>query len=94
MLHEVDFTELNICECGAITVIIEGKQYSMTSETFEKRYGIEIGLSLYYNCNHCVNHWGIDICACGSGEKPNECDEEFDVCGLPMQDIDEQITRR
>lgn len=26
-----------------------------------------------YACNHCVNHWGIDLCECGSGEEVGKC---------------------
>ena len=41
-----------------------------------------------YACNHCVNNWGLDLCACGSGETPEECDGEFEECGRPMQNLD------
>lgn len=25
-------------------------------------------------CDHCVNHWGIDLCDCGSEHKVGECE--------------------
>lgn len=37
----------------------------------------------YWNCNHCVNHWGLDLCACGSGEYVDECQENTAYCGQP-----------
>lgn len=39
------------------------------------------------SCNYCVNHWGVDLCACGSGKKVNKCKEGLRECGTPMQDI-------
>lgn len=68
------------CNCGAITVWFEGDSKcgnSMYQDTFDK-----LGLSLEgaeelpqsYCCNHCVNHYGIDLCECGSGERVGECD--------------------
>ena len=72
-------TRYQRCNCGAITVYF-GEQTigsSMYQDTFDK-----LGLSLEgaeempqsYCCNHCVNHWGIDLCECGSGERVGECD--------------------
>ena len=80
--------EYSKCSCGAITVDTEEGQFSMPEELFEARFGDIDDHELvneYGNCNHCVNHWGIDICACGSGEPFAECDGGFDVCGNPMQ---------
>lgn len=65
------------CSCGAITLIFEdGTDTSMCQETFD---AMNIDLSeaeeypQCFACNHCVNHWGIDLCECGSGEKVGEC---------------------
>ena len=48
----------------------------MYQETFDT-LGIDLSnvecLPESYMCNHCINHWGIDLCDCGSGEKPGEC---------------------
>ena len=35
-----------------------------------------------YICDYCINHYGLDICKCGSGEKVNECSCH---CNLPSQ---------
>jgi len=46
------------------------------------------------NCNYCVNHWGIDLCGCGSGEKVGECDNDFQEClnNIPMQSLEENYS--
>lgn len=72
-------TQYQRCKCGAITLWFEGNRIgnAMYQETFDK-----LGLSLdgaeqlpdSYCCDHCVNHWGIDLCECGSGERVGECD--------------------
>jgi hypothetical protein len=82
---DIDFYYLAICECGAITVTTTEREFSMTAETFLKRYGFEVQTHQYTSCNHCVNHWGLDLCACGSGKPVDECDEGFDECGKPYQ---------
>ena len=81
------------CSCGAITVTDDKENYSMSIETFEKiRPQLYISFDAaefgkYENCNHCVNHWGIDLCACGSGETPEKCDNELSMCGTPFQTL-------
>ena len=86
------------CECGAVTATINGQDYSMPVSEFEGLYGAledfsEVMLpQTWGSCNYCVNHWGTDLCACGSGEKADECDCEFDCNGIPMQDIEEGRT--
>ena len=66
------------CKCGAITLGFEnGATSSMYEDTFN---GLCIDLSdsvEYQNtfaCDHCANHYGIDLCDCGSGERVGECD--------------------
>lgn len=86
------------CQCGAVTVEaeLEGgsvQSYSMTEETLNETIGNEaiapvLREEVYVSCNHCVNNWGVDLCACGSGEKPDECDNELEMCGTPMQTLD------
>jgi hypothetical protein len=76
---------ISICECGAITVGLEYGNYSMTSEIFEQVFGFTVNTGMYCNCNHCVNHWGIDLCACGSGEPYDKCEEGYSECGKPLQ---------
>ena len=26
-----------------------------------------------YACDHCINHYGLDICSCGSGKAVGKC---------------------
>jgi uncharacterized protein YchJ len=68
--------DLAPCQCGAVTVYGDDWETSIKeenlklffpNETFKRRE------TTYCNCNHCVNHWGADLCECGSGEEPQEC---------------------
>jgi hypothetical protein len=46
-------------------------------ETFEKLdldTGDATWLHQSYCCDHCVNHWGIDLCECESGARVGECE--------------------
>ena len=45
----------------------------------------------YYNCNYCVNHWGLDLCGCGSGEKFGKCKENTNYCHNPAQSLDDDF---
>jgi hypothetical protein len=83
------------CNCGAVTVIIEGESYSMTHNEFRKRFPsercqLERTMS---NCNYCVNHWGIDLCGCGSGQKYGKCKEKLRECRHVAQDISAGVTK-
>jgi len=86
--------EYGVCECGAVTVYIDGENYSMPKEKFEELFASEpterINGADWYSCNYCVNKWGIDLCGCGSGEKVGECDGDFTECRnkIPMQSIE------
>ena len=53
------------CKCGAVTISFDnGASNSMFWETFEK-LDLDAGDATWLHqsccCNHCVNHWGIDI---------------------------------
>lgn len=70
-------TDYQECNCGAITVWFDnGASNSMRKSTFEK-LNIDVSESYRlpnsYCCNHCVNHYGIDVCECGSGEPVGKC---------------------
>ena len=70
------------CSCGAITLYFaDGATDSVLRKNLSK-FGISLRgvkkLKMGYSgksycCNHCVNHYGIDICSCGSGESPDSC---------------------
>lgn len=76
-----------LCQCGAVTIEkTDSTGVSCMQENLEKYFNIDfndfkkiltqhdIPLHECYICNHCINHWGIDICICGSGEPVNKCD--------------------
>lgn len=80
----MNISEIQECTCGALTVYWEnGTNTSMTPETFDETLPDKDKtptLNKSYNCNHCVNHWGLDLCGCGSGETVGKCEGEFDQC--------------
>ena len=97
------------CSCGAVIVTIDGIEYYMSDATWDLNFegnDIENEDNLYHNCNHCTNNWGVDLCACGSGEKPSECTENipagntgawlgsqtFEGCGTPQQEAPNELT--
>ena len=81
--------EYQKCTCGAITVYVDDVGYSCSMKNRERFFpGMDLRklrrLPETCCCNWCVNHWGLDLCACGSGLPYEECDE-LPVCGTPMQ---------
>ena len=70
--------EYQRCKCGAVTLFFDNGANSSMSEKTRKRLKINLrGIKRYpdtYNCNHCVNHWGVDLCECGSGEEVGKCE--------------------
>lgn len=86
------------CECGAITVYAGKKSYSCKAENL-RRFFPDLDLSVINEdnkvkkCNHCVNHYGLDLCACGSGEPYETCASGFDICGKPMQSLERGYNR-
>jgi hypothetical protein len=71
-------THIQKCVCGAITIVYDnGVSNSMYQETFDR---LKLDIPQVHVipdsscCNHCINHWGIDLCECGSGEKVGECE--------------------
>lgn len=82
--------------CGAYTVQLEtgDNSISMSPELFNKHFpGVSVDQETC-NCNHCVNHWGIDLCACGSGEHYTTCSENLPVCGKPYQELGDIYVKR
>ena len=82
---------LSICSCGAATVEWNGAEYCCQADDLEKYFPdlvgtkpeIEVG-----GCNYCINHWGLDLCGCGSGEKFGECTEGYEACQRRAQDLE------
>lgn len=87
---EIEIIEYSKCNCGAITLYFNNNtSCSMSQETFEKLcldLSVSVELQETYCCNHCVNHYGIDLCSCGSGEKVGHCEcgstEPMEYLGL------------
>lgn len=80
------------CSCGAYTTVINGIEYSMLEDDFHKRFGYERPRHVVSTCNYCMNNLGIDLCACGSGEKFDKCGESTPICGVPIQILVEPHT--
>lgn len=73
--------------CGAITVTCNEFTNSMPIELFKKNFkNLRISREVI-NCDYCINHWGIDLCGCGSGEKLGKCENDFYECrhNIPAQ---------
>ena len=83
------------CSCGAYTITIRDVNYSMKPVTLRQvfrvtkvpRFSKKIRLPDSYCCDWCVNHWGVDLCACGSGKPIDTCNNNTIVCGNPSQVI-------
>jgi hypothetical protein len=80
------------CECGAITVEINGASYSMPRKIFLDKFpGEKVPRKTMGCCDYCVNKWGVDLCGCGSGKKFKKCKEGYAECRRPAQSIEEEI---
>ena len=85
------------CSCGAIYIYIDNvrESFSMCEDTFIRcfsEFAVNIQDDKFLHCDHCVNHWGVDLCACGSGELVGECQEGLSMCNKPHQNIIECAT--
>ena len=68
------------CDCGAITIYTDKMSYSCYQKNLKKFFpGIDLRKLVRYPqsfcCDHCVNHYGLDLCGCGSGNPFGKCDE-------------------
>ena len=85
---ELKVVEYSRCQCGAITLTFDNGAHSSMRESTRKKLHISLRgarkMQTVYCCDHCVNHYGIDLCSCGSGKKVGKCD-----CGStePMQQL-------
>ncbi len=83
-----------VCSCGAITIYTNSGDFSCKKKNLHKFFpGIDLRRLHRYPtmdmCNHCVNHYGLDLCGCGSGEDFGECTNYMDACKMPMQMLGE-----
>lgn len=85
------------CQCGAITLEVDnGYEYSCNQKNLKKffpqidlRRKSVIRYQDTYCCDYCVNHYGLDLCGCGSGELFGKCDNNLEECKQPMQSLGE-----
>lgn len=64
------------CQCGAFTVELpDGSQTFCKGENLSKFFPKlnTFNERVFAHCNHCVNHWGLDLCDCGCGADKGEC---------------------
>ncbi|PXV62350.1 hypothetical protein CLV62_12038 [Dysgonomonas alginatilytica] len=73
----MEITDYTSCSCGAITVYFKNGENNSLKRSNKKRFNISLRgvkkLNDTYCCDHCVNHYGLDICECGSGKTPEKC---------------------
>ncbi len=73
-----NITEYQKCDCGAVTIYFENGAYSSMYQRTAKKLHIDLRhykrIPQSFCCDHCINHWGIDLCECGSGELVGKCE--------------------
>ena len=86
------------CSCGAYGIDDGTKEikWAENLQEFNKYTKLNLKESNFknaetcYMCDYCVNHWGMDLCKCGSGKKIHECECK---CNLPAQTYKKQEKR-
>lgn len=80
------------CNCGAVTIYFDNGASNSVKQENLNRFGIDLTdveeLPNTYCCNHCANHWGLDVCECGSGEDYETCECG---CGVPHDTLGEEF---
>jgi len=70
-------TDYSKCACNAITIYFANGESNSLKARNKKNFNIDLRgvkkLQDTYGCDHCINHYGLDICQCGSGKKPEKC---------------------
>lgn len=92
---------ISLCQCGALTFEFPDGDVSVLASNAHKYFLCAtqqdfflISQKLipnYSNCNHCVNHWGLDLCRCGSGESVEECTNDLSECGQASQRLEDYL---
>lgn len=77
-MNTYGITDIQYCNCGAWTFIINGESFSVLEKNVEKampymkkslleKHRSFFMQNAYCCCNHCVNNWGLDIDEDGYG---------------------------
>ena len=85
------------CQCGAVELVVDGESYFAMPAKAREILGVSRlprAKRKYHCCDHCVNQWGLDLCACGSGESPEACEEGYPCCGTPSQVLNVRTSYR
>jgi hypothetical protein len=65
------------CRCGAVTLNFENGETNSIQKKNLSKFNLSLKgvkkINTFSSCNHCVNHYGLDICECGSGLTPEKC---------------------
>lgn len=99
-----DVSQYLLCNCGAVTMYLKSgqeihckvsrmpKYLGFSFEELQDTVPIDARIQAF-QCNHCINHWGIDLCGCGSGVEVGHCKGEYDECknNIPMELIPDNI---
>jgi len=90
----VAIVSYSVCSCGAITLYTaDGETYCCKRRNLRRFVDIDLRkverLHSTVCCDHCANHYGLDLCACGSGEHYRKCKNGYAECGKPMQVLGE-----
>lgn len=92
----IEILNYSKCSCGAITFSTNCGEYSCEIKNVKQFFpGLDLRtlrkgrLEESYCCDHCVNHYGLDLCGCGSGEPFGKCENGLPECSQPMQKLGE-----
>ena len=90
-----EFDTYSLCQCGAITFFSKdgNKSFSCHSSRLRDFIGEQPirakMLTATYMCDHCVNHYGLDLCGCGCGREFGHCEfgDTYESSKRPMQSL-------
>ena len=92
---EYDISGISLCKCGAVIMSRQYENYFCHSGRLSLVFPLELAERIgeiaatlipeFNTCNHCVNHYGLDLCGCGSGQAFGNCENEYDECCMPHQ---------
>lgn len=90
----MEITSYNRCFCGAITFETPYGTFStkqakkMLPNIDLRRLKAQRRETTCY-CDYCANHWGLELCGCGSGELFGQCSNGYEACSRPSQSLED-----